>query len=36
MAGTGRATVAFIIFVAVMYIVVFRLIRRESATDTPV
>ena len=36
MSGTGRATIAFVIFVVVMYVVVFRLIRREAATDTPV
>ena len=36
MSGTALATVAFVVFVVVMYLVVFRLIRRESLQDTPV
>lgn len=36
MLGTGRATLVFLGFVAVMYGVVFHLIRRESGTDSPV
>ena len=36
MRGTALATVLFIGFVLVMYRVVYRLIQRESATDTPV
>lgn len=36
MAGTGRSTAVFVIFVLVMYLLVFRLIRHESRTDTPI
>ena len=36
MMGTTRATVAFYLFIAVMYIAVYRLIKRESAKDRPV
>ena len=36
MIGTGLSTVAFLVFVALMFIGVFRLIRRESVTDSPV
>lgn len=36
MTGTTKATVVFVAFVIVMYVVVFRVIRRESDTDTPV
>lgn len=36
MIGTGKAMLVFLIFVAVMYIVVFRLIRREAAADAPI
>lgn len=36
MTGTGRSTVVFVIFVLVMYLLVFRLIRHESRTDTPI
>ena len=35
MLGTSAATAAFVVFVVVMYIVVFRLIRRESLEDQP-
>ena len=33
MLGTGMATIVFLIFVAVMYVWVYRLLQRESATD---
>lgn len=33
MLGTGMATIVFLAFVAVMYVWVYRLLRRESATD---
>lgn len=36
MLGTSMATVVFITFVVLMYILVYRLIQRESATDAPV
>ena len=36
MRGTARATVVFLVFVAVMYFAVWRLIRHESQTDAPV
>lgn len=36
MLSTTRSTVVFVAFVVAMYFIVFRLIRRESATDTPV
>lgn len=36
MLSTTRSTVIFVAFVVIMYFIVFRLIRRESATDTPV
>ena len=36
MVGTAKSTLLFVIFVIVMYIVVFRLIKRESRADTPV
>ena len=36
MLGTRQSTVAFVIFVAVMYLVVFRLIKHESRTNRPV
>lgn len=36
MLGTSQSTVAFVIFVAVMYLVVFRLIKHESRTNRPV
>lgn len=36
MTGTGRSTLVFVIFVLVMYLLVFRLIRNESRTDTPI
>lgn len=36
MTGTQAATVAFLIFVAAMYIIVFHLIKREARTDRPV
>lgn len=36
MIGTSRATVVFLIFVAVMYFVMFRLIKHESRNDRPV
>ena len=35
MTGTTRATVVFYVFVAVMYVVVYKLIKRESAKDRP-
>lgn len=36
MMGTARATGVFLVFVVLMYLLVFRLVRRESATDAPV
>ena len=36
MTGTNQSTLVFVIFVLVMYLLVFRLIRHESRTDTPV
>ena len=36
MLGTTRAMGVFVVFVLVMYVAVFRTIRRESANDTPV
>ena len=36
MTGTGRSTAVFVIFVLVMYLLVFRMIRHESRTDTPI
>lgn len=36
MTGTNRSTLVFVIFVLVMYLLVFRLIRHESRTDTPI
>ena len=36
MMGTGRSTAVFVIFVLIMYLLVFRLIRHESRTDTPI
>ena len=36
MIGTGIATAAFLLFVTLMFTGVFRLVRRESATDAPV
>lgn len=36
MMGTSAATVVFVAFVVVMYLLVFRLLKRESATDAPV
>lgn len=36
MIGTTLATIIFILFVAVMYLIVFRIIKRESANDRPV
>lgn len=36
MMGTNRSTLVFVIFVAVMYLLVYWLIRRESRTDAPV
>jgi len=36
MTGTAQATALFVAFVIVMYILVFRRIRREAATDIPV
>ena len=36
MMGSLPATVLFVGFVIVMYVTVIRLVRRESATDTPV
>lgn len=36
MTGTNRSTLVFVIFVVVMYLLVFRLIHRESKTDIPV
>ena len=36
MLGTSRSTLVFVCFVLVMYLIVYRLIRRESRTDGPV
>ena len=36
MLGTNRATLVFVVFVIAMYLIVYRLIRRESRTDGPV
>lgn len=36
MIGTSRATTVFVVFVAVLYFSVYRLIRREARTDRPV
>jgi len=36
MTGTNQSTLVFVIFVLVMYLLVFRLIRHESRTDAPV
>ena len=36
MSGTTQSTLIFILFVIVMYISVFALIKHESRTDTPV
>lgn len=36
MTGTNRSTLVFVIFVLVMYLLVFRLIRHESRSDTPI
>lgn len=36
MIGTFRSTALFVLFVLVMYVVVFRKVRRESAADMPV
>lgn len=36
MLGTNRSTLVFVAFVLAMYLIVFRLIRRESRTDGPV
>ena len=36
MVGTTVSTIVFLIFVVLMYTWVFRLLKRESATDTPV
>lgn len=36
MIGTDHSTVIFLIFVAVVYVIVFRLIRREATEDEPV
>lgn len=36
MTGTNRSTLVFVIFVLVMYLLVFRFIRHESRTDTPI
>ena len=36
MTGTDRSTLVFVIFVLVMYLLVFRLIRHQSRTDTPI
>ena len=36
MTGTTAATVVFVAFIVVMYAAVYRLIKRESATDSPV
>lgn len=36
MIGTGLSTLVFLIFVVVMYVLAFRLVRSGAATDTPV
>ena len=36
MTGTTLSTVIFTVFVIVMYIVVFRLIKRQAQTDQPI
>lgn len=36
MLGTSLATVLFLLFVAVMYLWVYRTLKREAATDAPV
>ena len=36
MIGTGTSTVAFLVFVALMFLGIFRLVKKESATDAPV
>jgi RsiW-degrading membrane proteinase PrsW (M82 family) len=36
MIGTGSSTAVFLLFVAAMFFAVFRLIKKESATDMPV
>lgn len=36
MAGTAQSTLVFVIFVAVMYLSVFKLIKHEAETDAPV
>ena len=36
MIGTGRATLLFVVFVVVMFLCVFRSLKRESAEDVPV
>ena len=36
MLGTNKSTLVFVAFVLAMYLIVFRLIRRESRTDGPV
>ena len=36
MSGSGLATVIFYVFVAVMYFVVYRMVKRASETDRPV
>lgn len=36
MLGTGMSTIVFLLFVAAMYLIVIRLIKRESRTDRPI
>ena len=36
MTGTTLATVVFLVFVAVVFFSVYRILKRESAADTPV
>ena len=36
MLGTNNATLVFVVFVLAMYLIVYRLLRRESRTDGPV
>ena len=36
MIGSGLATVLFVVFIIAMYCGVYRTIKRESATDSPV
>ena len=36
MSGTAQSTLVFVIFVLVMYLSVFLLIKHESKTDAPV